>query len=637
MLQVRGVFDLKLTKHSQMKKRAQLPDSRTFTILFRGFASHPQYPTSLDRALAIYQSMSAENCPVKPSIIHTNAVLNVCARFMNVDAMLGVAAKLPTRGAKAPNKVSFTTIINAIRTVMIKKGPTLSDDDKWESQQTAISQGRSIWGEVRDRWQNRDIEVDEEMVCAMGRLLLHGSTARDWDDVLSLVEQTMGIPRQVPRREKENGGGMSNQSNRHEQATKSTSEPEPLESDGWTGEESKELRGPQLSSRMAESDEKEDVSGNEFDPVDPQKIKYITPGHNTFSMVMDACIALKNFRAAQDYWGLLSDPSGEYGITPDAENYHVYLRLLRVKRASKLSVEMLEELCYNPPGGIKVLQRKTFRIAMSTCIRDVNNPNVLAHANKMARIMLDSLEQADIRALGMYLSLALTDRHLQWESLMEVLRGCEIGVRNLRSFLAYGEEKNTKSWKDDREEEAIQFVTKLARAFQTALSLGKGQMSFEEDRFCKVQGHRMSEWALRMRKMERGRTRQKDQHGNDEGERGNEEENDRGRSSDAVNKANDSTEDIDAVTRGKQGQDGQSRWAIFRNNQRSNMVEKTDDVSTENPPSSEAKTKRFLGSNYRPSSIHSYRKTVAHETRMQTRSAESRQRLRAMMNEDEDW
>lgn len=620
-----------------MKKRAQVPDSRTFTILFRGFASHPQYPTSLDRALSIYQSMSAENCPVKPSIIHTNAVLNVCARFMNIDAMLGVAAKLPTRGAKAPNKVTFTTIINAIQTVTRSKAQTLSDDENRESRQTAMNQGRSIWGEVRDRWQNRDIEVDEEMVCAIGRLLLIGSSDRDWDDVLSLVEQTMGIPRQVPRREKGNDERISNQSNRHEQASKSTSDPEQLESDGYTGEELKEQIGSRSPSGMAESNEEEDVSGNEFDLIDPRKIKYILPGHNTLSMIMDACLSLKMTGAAQDYWGLLSDPSGEYNITPDAENYHVYLRLLRMKRASKLSVEMLEELCYNPPGGIKVLQPKTFRIAMSTCLRDVNNPNVLAHANKMARIMLDSQEKPDIRALGMYLDLALTERHLRWESLMEVLRGCEIGVRNLRSLLAYGEGKSTKSWKEDREEEAIQFVTKLARVFQTAMSLGKGRMSFDEEKFCQVHGHRMSEWALRMRKMHRGRPRQEQKRGYDEGERRNEEEgNNRGRNSDEITEADGSTEDVDAVDRGKRGLDDRSRWTMFRNNQRSRR-DKPDDVLLENLPWYEGKMRRFLGSNYRPSSIYNYRKTLAHQTRMQTRSAESRQRLSAKMDEDEDW
>lgn len=622
-----------------MKKRAQVPDSRTFTILFRGFADHPQYPNSLDRALSMYQSMSAENCPVKPSIIHTNAVLNVCARFMDVDALLGVAAKLPTRGAMAPNNITFTTIINAIRTATLSKGGALSDDEKRQSQQTAVSQGRSIWGEVRDRWQNRDIEVDEAMVCAMGRLLLLGSVNRDCYDVLSLLEQTMGIPRQVPRLENRNEEGMSDRSSRDEQATKSTPEPEKLESDGWTGEEAKELTASQSPSGMVEREDEDDVSGNEFDAIGPGKIEYVHPGHNTLSMVMDACIALKAFSAAQDYWGLLTDPAGHYKITPDADNYHVYLRLLRRKRASKHSVEMLEELSYNPPGGIKVVQPKTFRIAMSTCLRDVNNPNVLTHANKMARIMLDSFETPDVRALGMYLSLALTDRHLQWEPLMPVLRGCEIGARNLRSFLAYGEKRDIRNWKGDQKAEVIRFVSRLARAFQTAMSLGKGRMSFEEEKFCKVQGHKLSEWALRMQKMDRVRGRWQEKRSTEEGmERGQEEEKGRGGNSDKVTPADGSTERVDAVDGDKHDQGAWSRWNMFRYFQRPSRNERPADVvSTDDPPSSEAKMKRFLGSNYRPSSIYNYRNTLAHQNRMQRRSAEARQRLRERAAAEEEW
>lgn len=627
----------KLMIYSQMKKRAQLPDSRTFTILFRGFAYHPEYPHSLDRALSIYQSMFAEKSPVKPSIIHTNAVLNVCARAMDVDAMLGVAAKLPTRGAGAPNKVTFTTILNAIRTATIKKGKALSPE-KWESRQTSVSQGRMIWGEVRDRWRNRDIEVDEDMVCAMGRLLLVGSINRDYDDVLSLLEQTMGIPRQIPHLKDENDKGISDQPNRYGEPTDSTSEAEQLGSDGCTGEESKQSVISQSPSGMMDRVDEEGVLGNEFDAFDSRKIKYVHPGCNTLSMVVDACISLKAYQAAQDYWGLLSDPGGEYKITPDAENYHVYLRLLRAKRASKLSLEMLEELCYKPPGGMKVLQPKSFLIAMSTCLRDGNNPNVLAHANKMARIMFQSLEKPDVRALGMYLSLALTDRHLQWKSLMEVLRGCEIGVRNLRSFLAYGEESDMKGFKRDREEEMIQFVSKLARAFQTALSLGKGQMSFEEEKFCRLQMNKMRDWMLRMRRMGRGKERQDEKRSNDEGVRKDEEEeNDRGRTSNEVAHADGSTERVDAGNRSKKDEKGRLPWTVFRGDQKSDMPAKPKVFSTEDLQVSDRWPKLFLGSNYRPSSIYNYRRTVAHQMRMKTRSDEVREKMRKRIDKDEPW
>ena len=97
-----------------MKKRAQLPDSFTFTIIFRGLAKNARYERSLERALAIYESMHADNSPVKPSLIHTNAILNVCAFTNDIDSMLGIAAKLPTKGRDAPDCLTFTIILNAI-------------------------------------------------------------------------------------------------------------------------------------------------------------------------------------------------------------------------------------------------------------------------------------------------------------------------------------------------------------------------------------------------------------------------------------------------------------------------------------------------------------------------------------------
>lgn len=587
-----------------MKKRAQVPDARTFTILFRGFANHAEYPHSLDRALSIYQSMFAETCPVKPSIIHTNAVLNVCARAMDVDALLGIAAKLPTRGKGAPNNVTFTTIINAIRTVALKKGEGLSIEEKVKNRQPATDQGRRIWGEVRDRWQNRDIEVDEQMACAMGRILLLGSDDRDYDDVLSLVEQTMGIPRQAPRLENRNDKVMSDQ-RRYEQLT---SKPEP---DGWTREESTASQSPS----GVESEGEGDISGKEFDAVDPRKIMYAQPGRNTLSMVMDACIRLRAFRAAQDYWGLLTHPSGEYQITPDGENYHMYLRLLRAQRASKLCVEMLEELCYKPPGGRKFLEPKTFRIAMSTCLRDVNNPNVLTHANKMVQIMLDSMDKPDLKALGMYLDIALNDQHCNWKSLLGVLRGSEIGVRNLRSFLAYGEETDKENWQRDNEEETIKFVSRLVGAFDKTMILGEGEMSLEEDKFCKVQRNKMLGWVLRMKQMGRGRKRRQEKRSNDEG------------GQDQSTDADDSTKPV-PVDRGKD-KDGRSRWSMTRDAPQSDM--------NDNPTSPGDGRKQFLGSNYRPSSIFAMRKTQA-DTRMKDRSDQAQERLREKATtESERW
>ena len=180
-----------------MKKRAQAPDAYTFTILLRGLANVVHYPSALERALSLYHSMYAPNSPVQPKIIHTNAVLKVCSRAGELDALWGVAARLPSHGRNAPDKATFTTILNAIGRIAQNSAhrDDLSEEEKTDRQQKSVLQGRRIWVEVVERWRQGDIALDEELICSMGRLLVFSQVPKDIDDVLSLVEQTMGIRR----------------------------------------------------------------------------------------------------------------------------------------------------------------------------------------------------------------------------------------------------------------------------------------------------------------------------------------------------------------------------------------------------------------------------------------------------------
>jgi hypothetical protein len=183
----------------QMKKRAQFPDSYTYTILLRGLSINAHHSGVLAKALSVYHSLSAPNSRVEPSIIHTNAALRVCARAMDMDALWGVAGKIPEKGPQAANVVTYLTIINAVRQNLLvdpPKGET--EDEAAARRERGILEARRMWEDIIARWRNAELKIDEELVCAMGRLLLIGSRPRDWDDVLSLVEQTMDVPRLVP-------------------------------------------------------------------------------------------------------------------------------------------------------------------------------------------------------------------------------------------------------------------------------------------------------------------------------------------------------------------------------------------------------------------------------------------------------
>lgn len=122
-----------------MKKRAQFPDSYTYTILLRGLSINAHFSGVLQKALSIYHSLSAPNSRVEPSIIHTNAALRVCARALDMDALWGVAAKIPETGAGAANATTYNTIINAIRQNMLLNPPIGESEEEQRPGKSAVS------------------------------------------------------------------------------------------------------------------------------------------------------------------------------------------------------------------------------------------------------------------------------------------------------------------------------------------------------------------------------------------------------------------------------------------------------------------------------------------------------------------
>ena len=465
-----------------MKKRAQQPDAHTFTTLFRGFAWNPKSSLSLPKALSIYTSMNADNCLVKPSIIHTNAVLKVCAVSGDIDALLGVAAKLPPRGNGAPNNLTFTTILNAIRNQAWEdtKGEKVSAS-KNERHAQAVLQGRRLWEEIRDRWTKGDIFLDEELVCSMGRLLLLGNHEQDCDDIFSLLEQTIGLRRQIPR-----VGDPARKDALRSGASLDAAE-QPILSD--------------LDLQVLNTSEDEPtLDSDPFAPLPrtPSKQLSIAPGCNTLSLTLDACIRLSLVRAAQRYWGLLTSHSGSYNIVPDSENYHMYLRLLRVQRASKQTVELVDKMRRGILPSKVALQTKTFRIALSCCLRDKKNRSALHHAEKLVIMMTDSLEYPDAKALSMYLTLALSQQPRDWRVLMGVIRSTEPGARNLRSLLAWDPFDTTRGrWKQS-EEDVVALVRTLIGAFDVVLDIGNEELRQEEKAKCREQRQAYAAWITKM-------------------------------------------------------------------------------------------------------------------------------------------
>ena len=393
-----------------MKKRAQVPDAYTYTILLRGLAKHANYPKSLERALSIYHSMFNENSPCKPSTIHTNAVLNVCAHAKDLDALFGIAAKIPSRGMGAADNYTYTTILNAIRSVAWANTVELKDEGqgvKDAQRSEAVSKGRRIWIDIVDRWKRGHISMDEQLVCAMGRVLLLSNSIDDTDDILSLLEQTMRLPREVPRLGDPARGThlrpVTSSDPTSAQAAGDGAEPQPL----FENDENEQPINTESDLALVEEDSTSLTTVFNALPPVSNRI-YAVPGRNALSLAIEACAQMKEFAAAQDYWGKLTRT-----VKPDAENYHVYLRLLRARRGGALAVDLLcAMLAPKREGGLGTgVVPKTFRLAMSTVVRDSLNRNSLQLATQIMTMMQGLLEEPDVRTGMMMLSLMNKDGH----------------------------------------------------------------------------------------------------------------------------------------------------------------------------------------------------------------------------------
>lgn len=357
-----------LLRSQQMKKRAQTPDARTYTIIFRGCAAHPDSEQALERCLALYQSMSSEKSPVKPNIIHMNALLKMCARANNIEAMFAIAETLDKKGVHAqPNNLTFTTIFNGLRmSLVLDSRSDLTPMQKRQNTRKALWETRKLWARAIKLWRKGEIWIDEELVASMGRILLTGEE-QDVDDIFSLIEQAMHIPRQIPP--------LVRKASHQELSSQ------------YRGLPSDESASAHTAVQPQTANEEAELLPDLFVPSEvatkSSSRGFAKPGQNTLSILMQACLKLKSKEAATKYWEIFT----ENGVKPDAENFHAYLRLLRFFRSSTETVQVVLHMKQQD------LQHKTFRIAMSTCERDKLNPHVFSNAGKL----LDMLQMSQVK------------------------------------------------------------------------------------------------------------------------------------------------------------------------------------------------------------------------------------------------
>lgn len=367
---------------NEMKKRGQFPDGYTYTRLFKGFAGNPDYIT---KAVSIYYSMNSPASKVKPNITHTNIILRVCALAYDMDALWGVISQIPDTGPNAPDSITYTTILQAIRHSAM--GDQEDPDKMAERRQDAVNEGRRIWLEIIAKWRVGSLTLDEGLVVAMADLLLTSRNINDLDDVLNLVHQTTKVERQVTllsSPERQTGHVPNWESQNFKDKPISNGE----DPDGFLPTPSAQAFKP--------------VTPQGRDPDHPKRpvfLAYVQPGNSILSVLIRACDLMRAPKGANSYWDLLTT---EYRVKPDIGNFHSMIRVLHFNRSARRVAQVISRI--HEGAGVGTVVPLTYQLGMKVCSRDHKNPKIGEIATMLIDDMEKHLDYPDIETLELYLS-----------------------------------------------------------------------------------------------------------------------------------------------------------------------------------------------------------------------------------------
>ncbi|KAK3296279.1 uncharacterized protein B0H64DRAFT_322754 [Chaetomium fimeti] len=366
--------------YNEMKKRAQVPNAKTYTIIFRGCAQSLHPKLAVAESTRIYNFMIKAG-PLKPNTIHMNAVLEVCARAGDLESLFTVLVTSNT-SIRSPDAHTYTIVLNALRYDSghaDKSNIGLIDAEVKREIQKNILRARAIWTDVIANWRNAKMILDEHLVSAMGRILALGDY-KDNDSVLELLEQTMKIPR-------------------FDQPNVKLPDAPPAETNAANlpAAENK-TPGTNMSpkDRKALAESRADKS-----PL------YATPGNKTLSLALTAIANMRKTSSAPKYWSYFTQI---LNVTPDSSNHALYLRALAGGHASGQVASLIASF------PAELLTPLTFRRGFSACISDNLNPHAFKHACRIFDVMATKQRYADALAMRLFLQVARANtRHFHEE------------------------------------------------------------------------------------------------------------------------------------------------------------------------------------------------------------------------------
>ncbi|KAH7313307.1 pentatricopeptide repeat protein [Stachybotrys elegans] len=347
--------------YNELKKRGQLPNSQTYTIIFSGCAKNAHSEQAVAVATKHYNILLNDS-RLTPNTIHLNAVLNVCAKAGDLDSMFLTVNSI-NDATRSPTSWTYTIIINALRHYALKELKDLPAEQHADNIAKVIGRAKGIWTEVINRWRAGKLVLDEELVCAMGRILLLAPGRVQKQEVLDLLQQAMDIPN---------------------------------------------LAKGQRIKRRKDDQEQEKTAPKVPASAARLNTTYVTPGKNTLALVLKALASLRLTTLGHEYWNLLVK---EYDIVPDDDNWQRLFAMLRIGKASTDIASLVDVV---PDHSISP---ELYRFAMETCIRDNINPNAIKNSNVIVDSMMKRLEIPDLMTLRLYLRVAMCSHfHLRAEA-----------------------------------------------------------------------------------------------------------------------------------------------------------------------------------------------------------------------------
>lgn len=392
-----------------MKKRGQLPNAQTSTIIFKGCAASLHPKLAVGEALKIYNAMMSSS-RLKPNTIHLNAVLDVCARAQDLESMFVVLRT--AGGVRAPNNLTYTIILNALRHQ--RSNEVNQNEDLKEQQQavkssieTTIARAKLVWDEAITRWKKSEITMDEELMCAMGRILLLGG-AKETDAVLNLVAEVLGITKlrdgapavinpdkqTSERPEKPQRPGYFEESRGLEKLSEAEDYHEDAEE--YSSERPKRISKEEVQQQQQQKQEQQKKTQQlSKPPVDTIKMA----GNNTLSLIMRALAQDKRTKLAARYWDYMTY---SYGIVPDRRNYRDYIDCLSTGASSGKAARVLLSM----PD--KIAEGNLYRRGLLLCFFDAFNDKAFDNATMIYDAMVKKLRVPDVRCMRMYLQVSMS-------------------------------------------------------------------------------------------------------------------------------------------------------------------------------------------------------------------------------------